>query len=215
MAKAKTSPKGKTTTKTKASAKKSPTDGSSYFQLSLDEIKDKLAALIKENSIFDGDFILPSGSICNQYLDLSEVLMGAEGGLLASLAVLHKLEEVDFIGGAAPKSYLLSAISQIAYTKSRDFGCFRLREQPRNFGYSRWIEGPLLQTSRVALVQDLVVDGLDLLESIRLLQDEARAEIVQVIAIVDRGEGAIEKFAELGIDYSPVLTIDRILDKRK
>jgi len=213
MAKPKTSPKTKAPAKTKVATSKKSVDGSSYFQLSLDEIKDKLAALIKENSIFDGDFILPSGSICNQYLDLSEVLMGAEGGLLASLAVLHKLEEVDFIGGAASKSYLLSAISQIAYTKSRNFGCFRLREQPRNFGYSRWIEGPLLQTSRVALVQDLVVDGLDLLESIRLLQDEARAEIVQVIAIVDRGEGAIEKFAELGIDYSPVLTIDRILGK--
>lgn len=192
-----------------------PSENLSHKLLSatFDTIKERLITLLKEQACFEGDVILPSGRIASHYLDIKEALLSAEGGLLSSLAILHHLkEEVEFIGGSVSRAYsLVSAASQFAYIKGQEINAFVVRNGARERGYSKWIEGPLKVGGKVCIVQDLVVDGLKIIESIRMVQEEAKAEIVQAIGIVDRQDGARKRLQELGIDYTAICTMDEIL----
>lgn len=184
----------------------------SILTLKYDEIQERLLNLLQERSRFHDDIILPSGRISDVYLDIKETLLSAEGGLLASLAVLHLIkDEVEFLGGLANRVCSLApAVSQLAFIRGQKIDSFFVREQPRQTGYSKWIEGPLKTGSRVCIVQDIVVDGLKVVETMRKIQEESQAQIVQVIGIVDRMDGAKEKLEELGLDYAFISNIKDI-----
>lgn len=184
---------------------------SSIINLSYEQAREELCDLIKNKSVFNGDSILPSGRITNQYLDLREALLSARGIFLASMVILNQLkDDVQAIGGNFQNTYTLAATtSQLALLRGQEINTFYVREQhdARKKGLSKWIEGPLKPASKICIVHDVVVDGLNVIETIRTLQDEADAEIIQVIAIVDRLDGAASRLEEYGVDYTSILTM--------
>jgi orotate phosphoribosyltransferase len=184
----------------------------SILSLKFEEIRERLIDIIKEKACFQEDIILPSGRISDVYLDLRECLLDSEGGLLASLAVLHLIkDEIEFIGGLSSSVYSIApSVSQFAFIRGQKIDSFFVREQPRQTGNSRWIEGPLKKGSRVCIVQDIVVDGLKIVETMRKIQEEMQIQIIQVIGIVDRMDGASEKLGELGLDYTSICNIEDI-----
>lgn len=46
---------------------------------------------------------------------------------------------------------------------------------------------------------------------VRKLQEEADSEIVQVIAVVDRLDGARSRLQDYGVDYTSIITMQDIL----
>ena len=183
------------------------------LNLSPEEIKSRLLELIRDKSLFEGDIILPSGRISNHYLDIKETTLGAEGAFLASLAILHNLkEDIEYLGGLEDKVYsLATTVSQLAFIRGQHIDSFFVLNEARQRGYSKWIAGPLKQGGKVCIVHDLVIDGLKVVECIRKVQEEARAEIVQVITIVDRLDGAGKRLQDLGIDYTAICTMEDIV----
>ncbi|MDD9899010.1 MAG: hypothetical protein OXU45_08445 [Candidatus Melainabacteria bacterium] len=203
--------------KRKTSTKKTETKlGLDLMNLSFEQARERLIDLLKNKSLFNRDHVLPSGQIASQYLDLKQSLLGAEGAFLASLCALHNLkDDVQFIGGLEPKVYSLAvAVSQLAFLRGQQIDTFYLRDcaKARTRGISRWIDGPLKPMSKVCLIQDEVVDGVKVIELVRTLQEEADAEIVQVIGIVDRLDGAKNRLADYGVDYTSILTMNDVMD---
>jgi orotate phosphoribosyltransferase len=191
--------------------KSNPKLDSSIVNISYDQAREQLAELISQKALFFGDSILPSGRITTNYLDLKEALLSARGIYLSSMVVLNQLkDDVQAIGGTFTNTYSIAATtSQLAFIRGQELDSFYVRDNysARRQGLSKWIEGPLKPGAKVCLVLDEVVDGLNVIEMVRTLQQEADAEILQVIAIVDRLDGAASRLEEYGVDYTTILTM--------
>lgn len=203
--------------KPKVTSSKSETKmGLDLMNLSYEEARERLINLLYSKSLFTRDHVLPSGQIASQYLDLKQSLLSAEGAFLASLCCLHNLkDDVQFIGGLETKVYSLAVgCSQLAFLRGQQIDTFFVRDcaKARTRGISRWIDGPLKPMSKVCLIQDEVVDGVKVIELIRTLQEEADAEIVQVIGIVDRLDGAKHRLADYGVDYTSIVTMKDVTE---
>lgn len=190
---------------------------SKLFSMGFEEARARLIEIIKAKSVRHGDFVLPSGKISTRYLDLKDTTLGAEGSFLTSLAALHLLkDEVRAIGGLKEDVYSLAATTgQLAYLRGQEIDCFYVREQcsAKRHGHSRWIEGPLKPGLQVALIHEQIVDGLSVIETIRRLQEESDAQIVQVISLVDMLDGAKYRLQDHGVDYSSILTIEDVVGR--
>jgi orotate phosphoribosyltransferase len=127
------------------------------------------------------------------------------------MVVLNQLkDDVQAIGGTFTNTYSIAATtSQLAFIRGQVLDSFYVRDNynARRQGLSKWVEGPLKPGAKVCLVLDEVIDGLNVIEMVRTLQQEADAEILQVIAIVDRLDGAASRLEEYGVDYTTILTM--------
>lgn len=191
--------------------------GKNLANLPLDEAEAILKEMIQARSVFEYDTILPSGKITTHYVDLKETLLSAQGAYLASLLILHNLrDDIQAIGGSSDKVYsLATCASQLALFRELEIDSFLVRDasQARRRGHSRWVEGPLKPGSKICIIQDEVIDGTKVIETIRRVQEEADAQIVQVISIVDRLDGAKLRLQEYGVDYTALFTMQDLVTR--
>jgi len=188
----------------------------SLLNISLDRAKEELINLVRTKSIFEANQVLPSGKITDYYLDMKESLLSARGAFFAAAAVLHNLkDEVEAIGGSINKTYSLAVgVSMLSLICGQELDTFLVREHnsARTQGHSRWVEGPLQPGARVCIVHDEIVSGTNVIETIRKVQEEADVQIVQVIAIVDRLDGARLRLQEYGVDYTAIMTMSDLVE---
>jgi len=83
-----------------------------------------------------------------------------------------------------------------------------VRKEPKGHGMGRQVEGTLSGGTRVAMVEDTVTTGGSTLQAIEALKRECDVEIVTVVVMVDRQEGAAEAFAQAGHDYRAIFTVE-------
>jgi orotate phosphoribosyltransferase len=193
----------------RASAK----NNSKILALEYHDIRERLIEEFALRSCYERDLVMPSGRIVNHDIDMSASLLNSEVGLLASLAILHNLQdEVECVGGSDERSALLApALSQVAFLRGRDLDSFLVRSEPKQINNMKWLDGHLPAQSRVCIVHDLVVDGVQLIKTIRRLKEEVNVEIVQAIAVVDRADGSRERLRDIGIDFTAICTMDEVL----
>ncbi len=176
---------------------------------------DELKGLIEEHAIFKKDYIMPNGSIADTYCDVREILLSAEGLSLAASAVYNLLKpQAKYIGGSLLSSYALpSCISLLSKQNENgsQLDSFFVRKNARQIGHSRWIEGPLKVNSKVALVVDMLENPTDLIEIVRRLESEAKAEVVQVIAILDIDRNNYKRLKEQNIHYQTLIYLDEFV----
>ena len=155
--------------------------------------------------------ILASGKESDFYFDLRKTLMTPRGVELAGKAALAALRQgppVESVGGMAVGAVpfvtaILAAAS--ADEKGRDLKGFFVRKETKKHGLGRRIEGGFAEGQTVALVEDTTTTGGSTLDAVELVE-AAGGKVARVLCLVDRGEGAIEKFAERGIKLEPIYT---------
>jgi orotate phosphoribosyltransferase len=175
-----------------------------------DEERAELLALILE-TFEKKKVILASGKESDFYFDLRQTLMKPRGVELAgraALAVLRQGPPVEAVGGMAVGAVpfvtaILAAAS--ADEKGRQLKGFFVRKETKKHGLGKRIEGGFEEGQTVALVEDTTTTGGSTLEAVDLVE-AAGGKVARVLCLVDRGEGAIEKFAERGIVLEPIYT---------
>lgn len=210
----KTTKKTSTTKKATTSSSKS-SSGNLYKDLSsksVNEIRDELVKIIKRDSYMEEDIILSSGQVSDFVLDLRQAILGAEGNMLVGLGIMqHLKEDIQSIGGLSSHAYPLAiATTQVACHQNRNINTFIVRKEPRKYGKSKWVEGPIMQGDKVCIVSDLVTNGSNIVKTIRDVQEEFNAQVCQVICVLDRNEGGKERIEELGIEFDSLCTIEDI-----
>jgi orotate phosphoribosyltransferase len=177
--------------------------------LSDDQKRQQLLDLILDVSFEAKAVTLASGRKSNFYLDLRTTLMRPLGVRLAGELVLEKLRTgapVDAVGGMAVGAVpLVTAVLAAAARDERSQGLlgFFLRKQPKGHGLGRQIEGAFEAGQSVALVEDTTTTGGSTLDAVDLVE-AAGGKVARVICLVDRGEGAMEAFAERGLALEPL-----------
>ncbi|HEY8128235.1 MAG TPA: orotate phosphoribosyltransferase [Hyphomicrobium sp.] len=178
------------------------------------ERRARLIELIKLRSFQEGpEFKLASGKMSTFYFNMKPTMLDSEGAYLVASLILDQLEgvEADLIGGlemgAVP---IASSVAAIAYTQGRELPAFFVRKQAKEHGTQSLVEGLVKGDSmagkKVVVVEDVTTTGGSALKAADALL-AAGAEIVRVITIVDRLDGAAETFATAGLNFEPLLTL--------
>ncbi len=172
-----------------------------------------LIALITERSFRDGEeFTLASGRKSTIYFNLKPTMMSAQGARLIAAQVISKIgdRKVDLVGGLEMGAVPLATSIAIASTATLSpIDAFFVRKTAKQHGTQSLVEGLVagdgMAGKKVIVIEDVTTTGGSAIKAAQALQAEG-AEIVSVITIVDRQEGAAEAFAEAGLPFEAVLT---------
>jgi len=167
----------------------------------------ELRAHLVEHSVRRGDFTLKSGRKSTWFIDSKQTVCRPEAMLLVADAVLSVIPpEATAIGGltmgADPVAFVTAGV---AATRGRGLKAFSVRKEAKDHGTGGRIAGALDPGDRVVVTEDTVTRGTSLLDAAHAVQD-AGAEVVLLVAVVDRG-GTVEAMAaEEGIPFRAVLS---------
>ncbi|MBS0232596.1 MAG: orotate phosphoribosyltransferase [Proteobacteria bacterium] len=174
----------------------------------------RLIELIKLRSFQEGpEFKLASGKTSTFYFNMKPTMLDSEGAYLVASLILDQLEgiDADLIGGlemgAVP---IASSVAAVAFTEGRNLSAFFVRKQAKEHGTQSLVEGlakgESMSGKKVVVVEDVTTTGGSALKAAEALK-AAGADIVRVITIVDRLDGAAEAFAAAGLEFKPLLTL--------
>lgn len=170
----------------------------------------RLVSLLLERSVTRGDFVLASGRRSDYYIDARRTTMSGEGQALIGLLGVAALDERGWVPravggltlGADPVAY---AIAHAARHAGRSIDAFTVRKESKAHGLGRRIEGCLQAGDPVVVVEDVITTGQSALAAVAAVR-EAGAQVLGVLAVVDREEGGREAIAAGG---TPVTALVR------
>jgi orotate phosphoribosyltransferase len=180
----------------------------------IDGNRARLIGLIKERSFQEGAAIkLASGKTSTFYFNMKPTMLDSEGAFLIASLILDQIEgiDADLIGGLEMGAVPIAAsVAAVAHARGRKLPAFFVRKQAKEHGTRALIEGlPKGETmagKKVVIVEDVTTTGGSALKAAETLKAEG-AEVVRVITIVDRLDGAAETFANAGLTFAPILTL--------
>ena len=178
--------------------------------------KDELRALIHERAIMEGDFTLASGKQSRFYVDGKRIMFDPRGLSLMADAFLEAMRDcqpVAAVGGLEMGAIPIAiAIALRSAQLDTPIPAFFVRKSPKGHGTNSFIEGCLEKGSRVVICDDVMTTGGSALKAIRKVE-EYGCEIIRVVCLVDREEGAAEAFADEGYDYRPIFKLSGIIER--
>jgi orotate phosphoribosyltransferase len=179
----------------------------------------RLADIIRARSFGRGEITLASGRKSDFYFNLKPTMLDPEGAALLAELTYEALrdEQVDYIGGlemgAVP---LAGAIAQLSWLKNHPIAAFFVRKKPKEHGAKLAVEGlakgESLAGKRCVIVEDVTTTGGSAIKAVEAVR-ESGAEIVLVLTMVDREEGATEAFAEAGLPFRSLYKASEFLKR--
>jgi len=176
------------------------------------QLRHRLAELIKERALRFGEFTLASGQKSNYYIDGKQISLNGEGLHLLATLILDELpEEVEAVGGMSIGADPIGgAVAVLAAAAGRPLDAFIVRKERKERGTQQQVEGPLREGAVVAVIEDVITTGGSTLKAIEALQRERGARIIKVIAMVDRLQGARENLAAAGYELTALFDITEL-----
>jgi orotate phosphoribosyltransferase len=164
--------------------------------------KSELAKRIAEVSLLRGEFTLRSGRKSNFYLD--KYRFETQPDLLQALGKMFAervSSKIDRIAGAELGAVPLAAAASMHSGKP----CVFIRNQKKDYGTAKLVEGVLNAGETVLIVEDILTTGGQVLESCKVLKDLG-VKIEKIVGVIDRMEGARENIEGAGYVFESLLT---------
>jgi orotate phosphoribosyltransferase len=179
------------------------------------DLRKQLVALLAMHSLQRGTFRLSSGADSSYYIDARLTTMRPEGlhtiGQLALACFKDAAWHPDAVGGltlgADPVAYAIAHASAISPPMIR---AFTVRKEPKAHGTQQLIEGPLTTQDSVVIIEDTLTTGASALRAAQAVQAFG-ANVIGVLAVVDREEGATAKLQQAGFSVRCLTKISDIL----
>ncbi|MEM9410216.1 MAG: orotate phosphoribosyltransferase [Planctomycetota bacterium] len=180
--------------------------------------KSSLIELIHRHALELGDFTLASGEQAHFYLDCRKLTLTGEGAnmIASGMLELMRTDWPDAVGGMAIGADPITAsIVTCAWQQQKELRGFIVRKEQKEHGTGRQVEGPVQPGDRAVIVEDVVTTGGSSIKAIKYAR-QFGLEIDRIIAIVDRQQGASERFAEIDVQLESLVRLDEldIPDKR-
>jgi orotate phosphoribosyltransferase len=166
----------------------------------------QLGERIYARSRLTGEFRLRSDATSSEYFDkylfesdpplIREIAEALVALIPAGVEVLAGLE----LGGV-PLAVVASQVSGLPTVF--------VRKTAKTYGTCRLAEGGEVAGRRIAVVEDVVTSGGQVIESCRELRDR-EAEIVAVLCVIDREAGGRENLATEGLDLRALFTMSQL-----
>jgi orotate phosphoribosyltransferase len=170
----------------------------------------QLLQLFKDRSFKRGTFRLASGGVSDYYIDGKMTEAFSEAAYLIGEVLYDRTQAlgIDALGGLEVGAVPLTTAAVISYhLHGRRLEGFWVRDAAKAHGTRKLVEGNLQPGHRVVIVDDVITEGTSSVKAIRAVK-EIGAEVVLVLALVDRLQGAAERFRAEGItNFQSVFTI--------
>jgi orotate phosphoribosyltransferase len=171
--------------------------------------------LLRERSFERKKVILASGRESDFFIDCKQTMLTAEGHALAGEIVydlLKELPECDAVAGVELGGCpIASAVSLVSFQRgAKNLPALYVRKAQKDHGSKKLVEGDkaLFSGIRVALLEDVVTTGGSSLKAVESLK-AVGANVVGIVALVDREEGGAETIREAGL---PLVTVSKRRD---
>jgi orotate phosphoribosyltransferase len=177
----------------------------------------ELFGLIRSRSFGRGRITLASGRESDFYFDLRPTTLHPAGATHVGELIVDALHglAVDYIGGlemgAVPVS---TAVAIASHRRGRNIGTFFVRKKPKDHGKKKLVEGlakaESLAGKDVVILEDVTTTGGSAMQAAEAVRAEG-GNVVLVLSIVDRQEGAAEAFAAVGLAFRALFTAEEFL----
>jgi orotate phosphoribosyltransferase len=175
--------------------------------------RDQLRRMLLERSMRFGEFVLSSGATSNYYIDVRKTSLHPEGLRLISRMFFDVIQNdtVTAIGGLTlGADPLVAGLMLLSAERGRPLEGFLVRRTTKDHGMRGQVEGNLAGHKRVVVLDDVITSG----ESSLIAAEAAesyKAQVVRVLAVVDRGQGASQIFQQRGLPFSALFSINELL----
>ncbi len=164
--------------------------------------KEELAKQIAEVSLLHGEFTLRSGRTSNYYLDkylfsTQPVILRALGEMFAN----YVMDPVTMLAGAELGGIPLVTATSLA----SEVPCVFVRNQKKDYGTAKQLEGKLVPGEVVMIVEDVCTTGGQVLEAAKVIE-AAGATVDRIVGTIDREEGAREAIEGAGYRFFSLFT---------
>ncbi len=170
--------------------------------------RERLKEILLEKAIRFGDFTLASGKKSTYYINGKMATLDSEGLNLTAEIFLDMLDNVecDAVGGPTlGADPIIGAMLALAHNRGRKLSGLIVRKETKDHGTGKLIEGPIEKGMKIAVVEDVTTTGGSPARAIDAFR-AAGCEVVKVMTIVDRQQGASEKLAGMNVLYEPIFT---------
>lgn len=178
--------------------------------MSEENYRSRLLTILRRDAYAEKSVILSSGKPSHYYIDCRQVTLSAEGAFLTGKLILEALagSQIQAIGGLTlGADPIVAAVAALSFAVHEPIQAFIVRKEAKNHGQRRSIEGPaLLPGARVAVVDDVATTGGSILKAIERVRQETDWQVVRVLCLVDRQEGAREMLARAGYELISLFT---------
>ena len=167
-------------------------------------LKEKLKKLLLERAVKSGRFTLSSGKTSDFYIDGKQITLDPEGANLTAQIILEKIKglPVNAVGGLTlGADPIASAVSVLSAQTNRPLPAFIVRKKTKEHGLQKEIEGIIEPGWKVVIVEDIATTGVSALTAIQAVE-KIGCQVVKVICLVDREEGAAEALKDY--DFDPI-----------
>ena len=175
--------------------------------------RDTLRHMLLERSMRFGEFTLSSGATSNYYIDVRKTSLHPEGLRMISRLFWEVLAEdnITAVGGLTMGADpLVAGVMLYAAAQGKLLEGFLVRGVAKDHGTRGEVEGNLAGHKRVAILDDVITSGESALIA-ATAAESYKAEVVRILAVVDRGQGAPQIFQQRGYPYTPLFSIGDLL----
>ncbi|MFZ2108035.1 MAG: orotate phosphoribosyltransferase [Roseiarcus sp.] len=186
---------------------------------SFEDDRNALFDIIYERSFGRGDITLSSGKKSDFYFDMKPSMLDAKGAHLMAKLLLAEVVEVggDYVGGlemgAVP---ITGAVCAYSHVVNAPINGFFVRKTAKEHGSKKRVEGfarnENLRDKKLVVIDDVTTSGASALLAVVACR-EAGADVLLVVSILDRGEGASETFAAENINFKSIFHASDFLNR--
>jgi len=175
--------------------------------------RDQLRQMLLNRSMRFGEFVLSSGATSNYYIDVRKTSLHPEGLQMISRLFFEMLQadNVTAVGGLTlGADPLVAGVMLHSAQMGKPIEGFLVRRTTKDHGLRGQVEGNLAGHKRVAIFDDVITSG----ESALIAAEAAesyKAEVVRVLAVVDREQGAGQIFQQRGYPFTALFSIGELL----
>jgi orotate phosphoribosyltransferase len=177
----------------------------------------ELFDLIRARSFGRGRILLASGRESDYYIDMRPTTVHPAGATCVGELIADALDgtNAEFVGGLEAGAIPIATAAAIAsHRRGGNLHAFFVRKKAKDHGARKMIEGlpkgETLKGRNVVVVEDVTTTGGSSMQAVEALREEG-ANIVLVLTIVDRLEGAKENFVAEGLEFRAIYTADEFL----
>ena len=179
--------------------------------------RDALRQMLLDRSMKFGEFVLSSGATSHYYIDVRKTSLHPAGLKMITRLFWEQLEEdgVTAIGGLTMGADpLVAGLMWWSLEAGKPLEGFLVRKNPKDHGMRGSVEGNLAGHKRVAILDDVITSGESALIACEAAESY-KAEVVRVLAVVDRAQGAPQIFQQRGYNYTSLFAIGDLLPAEK
>ncbi len=165
--------------------------------------RNEIARRIAETAVLHGNFTLRSGRTSSYYID--KYRFSTQPDILRALGELFRdamPDSTTLLAGAELGGIPLVSTASMA----SDIPCLFIRNAKKDYGTAKMHEGSIGSEDKVVILEDVATTGGQVIEAARTIEEQG-AEVIAIIAVIDRLEGAREAIEGAGYVFGSLFTV--------